>query len=92
MPPRKACGYAFHSVIYDKDDVLRDEAMVSMAAKIDMLATQIIKLLVERNRTPEREDMSSESFPNPFSRHRHRTESIDGRRWESGLRSDILEL
>ena len=92
MPPRKTCRHAFHAVTYDNDDVLRDEAIVSMAAKIDMLAAQITKLFAEYTRTPERKDMSSESFPNPFSRHRHRTESTDDRRWESRLRIDIPEL
>ena len=80
MPPRKARGHAFHAVTYDKDDVLRDEVMVIMAAKIDMLAAQITKLFAECNHTPERKDMSSESFPNPFSRHRHITESTDDKR------------
>ncbi|KAH9668899.1 hypothetical protein KPL70_021564 [Citrus sinensis] len=63
-----------------------------MTARIDMLAAQMARmaeLLDERHRTPECEDKSSGSFANPFSQRRPRTESIDDRKWESGLRIDI---
>ena len=66
MPLRKACGHAPHATTYDQDDVLKDEAMVSLVAKIDMLATQMAKLLAKRHRTIERKDKSSENFANPL--------------------------
>ena len=53
---------------------------------------RMTELLDKRHRTPECEDKSSESFANPFSGRRPRTESTDNRRWESGLRIDILEF
>ncbi|KAH9763915.1 Endonuclease [Citrus sinensis] len=93
MPPRKARDA--HTTTYNQEDVSKDESLASMTARIDMLATQmarIAKLLDERHCTPEREDKSSGSFANPFSGRRPRTESIDDRRWESGLRIDIPEF
>ena len=50
------------------------------------------ELLDECHRTPEREDKSSESFADPFSRHQPKTEYTDNRRQESGLRIDIPEF
>lgn len=41
MPPRKARGHAPHGATYDWDDVLRDEVLANMIARIDMLAAQI---------------------------------------------------
>ncbi|KAH9652366.1 Endonuclease [Citrus sinensis] len=93
MPPRKARDA--HTTTYNQEDVSKDESLASMTARIDMLAAQmarIAELLDERHCTPEREDKSSGSFANPFSGRRPRTESIDDRRWESGLRIDIPEF
>ena len=66
-----------------------------MIARIEMLAAQMAwmaELLDDRHYTLEREDKSSESFANPFSGRRPRAESIDDKRWESGLRIDIVNL
>lgn len=93
MPPRKARDA--HTVTYNQENVFKDEALASMTARIDMLATQMAQmaeLLDERHRTPEREDKSSGSFANPFFGCRPRTESTDDRRLEFGLRIDILEF
>ncbi|XP_052290298.1 uncharacterized protein LOC127900023 [Citrus sinensis] len=93
MPPRKARDA--HTTTYNQEDVSKDESLASMTARIDILAAQmarIAELLDERHCTPEREDKSSGSFANPFSGRRPRTESIDDRRWESGLRIDIPEF
>ena len=93
MPPRKARDV--YTTTYNQEDVSKDEALASMTARIDMLTAQMARmaeLFDECHRTPEREDKSSGSFANPFSGHRLRTESTDDRRWESGLRIDILEF
>ncbi|KAH9803209.1 hypothetical protein KPL71_001675 [Citrus sinensis] len=96
MPPRKARDA--HTVTYNQEDVSKDEALASMTARINMLAAQIARmarmaeLLDERHHTPKRKDKSSGSFANPFSGRRPRIESTDDRRWESGLRIDILEF
>ena len=92
MPPRKAYRYGSHKATYDQDDVPRDEAFANMTTRIYMLVAQMAGLLVERHRTSEREDQSSESFANPFFGRQHRIESTDNRRWESGLRIDIPEF
>ena len=90
MPPRKARDA--HATTYNQDDVSRDKALAGMIARIYMLAAQMAELLDERHHTPEREDKSSENFSNPISGYRHKTKSTDDRRWESGLRIDILEF
>lgn len=66
-----------------------------MTTTIDMLfvqMAQMAKLLAKHHPTPEREDKSNENFGNPFFEHRHRTESINNRRWESRLRIDISKF
>lgn len=92
MPPRKTCRHASHTTTYDQDDVLRDEAMVSMATKIDTLIAQMAELLAKCHRIPKCEDKSSDNFANLFSRCRHRTKSMDYKRWEFRLKIDILEF
>ncbi|KAH9751433.1 hypothetical protein KPL71_014293 [Citrus sinensis] len=76
MPPRKARDA--HAATYNQDDASKDKALASMIARIDMLAAQMARmaeLLDDRHYTLEREDKSSESFANPFSGHRPRTEA-----------------
>ena len=93
MPPRKARDT--HAATYNQDDISSDEALASMTARIDMLAAQMAqkaKLLVERHCIPEHEEMSSESFANPFSRLQPRTESTNDKRQKFGLRIGILEF
>lgn len=63
-----------------------------MAVKINMLVAQMIELLTERHRTPEHGDKSNENFANLFFGCRHKTKSTDDRRYEFGLRFDILEF
>ena len=93
MPPGKV--HDAYAATYNQDNISKDEVLASMTIRIDVLAAlmaQMAELLAERHRTPKREDKSSENFANLFSGRRPRTESIDDRRWESGLRIDIPEF